>query len=163
MLSKPTPTHPDFLAQLQTLFHRRDAKIKYEQKKVQYKSESLHTKSNVERLQYHSQYFQVVRSTREKYLEELGEQWYKLQRGRHEEHTQDYVIKFPTDRPTQVKNQKAYNSEVAVLSGIARHVGFPAAPAITGGAPAELDEDFEKLGVSGPFYRFASPHRHAIS
>jgi hypothetical protein len=47
-------------------------------------------------------------------------------------------------------NQTAYNKEVSILSGIAKYVGFPAAPDVQGVNKSELDEDFEKMGVSSP-------------
>ena len=51
----------------------------------------------------------------------------------------------------QITQQTAYNKEVSVLSGIAKYVGFPTAPDITGVRAAELDEDMEKMGVSANF------------
>ncbi|EPE31584.1 hypothetical protein GLAREA_12340 [Glarea lozoyensis ATCC 20868] len=45
-------------------------------------------------------------------------------------------------------NQVAYSNEVSILSGIAKYVGFPAAPAMASATAAELEEDMEKMGRS---------------
>lgn len=59
-----------------------------------------------------------------------------------------YSIPFPTRRSTQITQQSSYNKEVSVLSGVAKYVGFPAAPTVNSALQAELDEDMEKMGVS---------------
>jgi hypothetical protein len=45
-------------------------------------------------------------------------------------------------------NQVAYSNEVSILSGVAKYVGFPAAPPMASTTAAELEEDLEKMGVS---------------
>jgi hypothetical protein len=57
-------------------------------------------------------------------------------------------VPFPTRRSQQITQQTAYNKEVSVLSGIAKYVGFPAAPDITSVRTGEREEDMEKMGVS---------------
>jgi hypothetical protein len=37
---------------------------------------------------------------------------------------------------------------VSVMSGVAKYVGFPAAPSLSVARPSEIEEDFEKMGVS---------------
>ena len=58
----------------------------------------------------------------------------------------DYTYKFPTRRSQQVAQQTAYNMEVSILSGIAKYVGFPAAPNIDGVRSSELDADLQLMG-----------------
>lgn len=43
--------------------------------------------------------------------------------------------------------QSAYNREVSVLSGVAKHVGFPAAPEMEGARPSEVDSDMQAMGL----------------
>jgi hypothetical protein len=45
-------------------------------------------------------------------------------------------------------HQLAYNTEVSILSGVAKYIGFPAAPPMAAATPAESDLDFEKMSVS---------------
>ena len=83
-------------------------------------------------------------------MERVGNEIYKIQRERwgSEGSTPDYAIRFPTKRSIQITNQIAYNKEVSILSGVAKYVGFPAAPDVEGASKGQLDEDFDKMGVS---------------
>ncbi|KAI9831882.1 MAG: hypothetical protein M1819_004604 [Sarea resinae] len=167
MLTQPDSTNPEFLAMLQCLDARRDEKIAQEQTLLSYKIRSLEVRCIAERSQLHSQYFQSVRAIREKKLEEVGEQWYQIQRDRRglEGTVPDFSYKFPARRSQQITQQTAYNLEVSVLSGVAKYVGFPAAPPIEGARPSEMDEDFQKMAIK-PRTRTASqqgPTRAAFS
>ena len=55
---------------------------------------------------------------------------------------------FQPKRSDQIRRQAAYNKEVSLLSGIAKYVGFPAAPEIKGLKPAEIEGDLREMGVS---------------
>lgn len=151
LLTQPSPNDPDYLAMIQCLDQRRDEKIQLEQVLLQYKLKALETKSVAERSQLHSQYFQTVRAVRERKLEEVGEQWYQIQRDRRgwegSGNVSDFTYKFATRRSQQVIQQTAYNLEVSILSGVAKYVGFPAAPTINGARSSEVDEDFQSMGV----------------
>ncbi|KAH0545066.1 hypothetical protein FGG08_000837 [Glutinoglossum americanum] len=149
LLTGPNPTHPEYLAALQCIDARRDEKIAHENKLLEYKLKTLEITSVAERAQIHSQYFQTVRMLREERLEGLGEQWYKIQRDRRgfEAGVPDYMYKFPTRRSQQIAQQAAYNTEVSILSGIAKHVGFPAMPDVAGARPSEIEDDFAIMGI----------------
>lgn len=151
LLTQPDPTHPEYLAMVQCLDQRRDEKIQHEQILLQYKLKALEIKSVAERSQLHSQYFQTVRAVREKKLEEVGEQWYQIQRDRRgwegSGSATDFTYKFPTRRSQQIAQQTAYNLEVSILSGVAKYVGFPAAPTVNGARSSEIDEDLQNMGV----------------
>lgn len=150
MLDQPNPTHPDFINLKKVIDKHRDDKIEYEQNLLKYKLIALQRKSTAEKAQIHSQYMQTVRDIREKMLEHLQKESYQLQRERRkvEGDLSDYSYHFPTKRSQQIANQTAYNTEVSILSGIAKHVGFPSAPEISGAKPNEIEEDFLAMGVS---------------
>ena len=103
-----------------------------------------------ERSQIHSAYFQTVRDVREHVLDEIGKNLYRLHHDRFKGADSDFAhsIPFPTKRSTQILQQNAYNKEVSILSGVAKYVGFPAAPVMEGSRPAETEADLEKMGVS---------------
>jgi hypothetical protein len=103
-----------------------------------------------QRSQIHSAYFQTVRDVREKHLDRIGERLSRVRRDhvKTDEKVPNYSIPFPTRRSTQITQQSSYNKEVSVLSGVAKYVGFPAAPNVTIAVQAEMDEDMEKMGVS---------------
>jgi len=130
---------------------RRDEKIAQAKIRLQYKLECLQRRSIAERAIAHSQYMQTVRDTRDEVLEQASKEWYQIQRERrscYDEDQQLYLYQFSAHRPHQIARQTAYNKEVSILAGIAKYIGFPAAPEITGAKPSEIDEDLKKMGVS---------------
>jgi hypothetical protein len=128
----------------------RDTKIRHEETLFSYKLQSLLVKSQAERSQIHSSYFQQARDIREHHLEVVGEHFYRNQHDRFkaENNTPHYALPFPTRRSQQISQQTAYNKEISVLAGTAKYVGFPAAPSLQPARQNEIDEDFEKMGVS---------------
>lgn len=129
---------------------RRAEKIAYETRLLEYKQKNLEVITAAERHQMHSQYFQTVRHVREEMLEECNQRVYELQRGRRSlgcDET-EYMVKLPEKRSDQIRYQTAYNLEVSILSGVAKYVGFPAAPDISAARVADVDEDLRAMKVS---------------
>ncbi|KAL4927888.1 uncharacterized protein BDV17DRAFT_282337 [Aspergillus undulatus] len=150
MLKGPNPTHPELLRQLDCIKGYRDAKINYEHTLFQYRLKSLLNKSQAERAQAHSTYFQRARDIREKHSSAISKQFYSIQHDRFktDDESPQHYVPFPTRRSQQIAHQTAYNQEVSVLSGVAKYVGFPAAPTLSSARPTELDEDLGKMGIS---------------
>ncbi|THX38644.1 hypothetical protein D6D10_04906 [Aureobasidium pullulans] len=149
-LNLPNATHPDFLAMLQCITARRDTKIQQEFTLHRYKLGTLRNQVLAERAQLHTQYFQEARELRDSLLEQLGKQWYDIQKERRQfqaDQQDNYSYKFPTKRSDQVRNQEKYNREVSILSGMAKYRGFPAAPDIHGARTNELDDDFKAMQI----------------
>lgn len=149
MLRHDKPTHPDYLEMLQCIDARRDERVRVADKLREYQVQTLKTYAVARRSQVLGQYQQEVRELREQHLEQLGEQWYKIQHDRrsYAGSVPDFALKFPTSRPQQIRNQVAYSNEVSILAGIAKYVGFPAAPPMAAATASELVEDMEKMGV----------------
>jgi len=150
MFNQPTPNHPEYLAQKEVIDRYRDDKTDYEETLFKYKLTALQRRSIAEKAQIHSQYMQTVREIRERNLEQLNKEWYQIQRERRscEDNEPDYMYKFPTRRSQQIRQQTAYNTEVSILSGVAKYVGFPAAPDITGARPSEIDDDLAVIAAA---------------
>lgn len=150
MLTGPNPTHPEYLRQIECVQRHRDAKVKYEHALYRYRMKSLLNKSLAERAQAHSTYFQRVRDVREGHSSSISKQFYGIQHDRFktDELSPHHIIPFPTRRSQQIAHQAAYNHEVSVMAGVAKYVGFPAAPTLLGARPSELEDDLEKMGVS---------------
>ncbi|KAE8351227.1 Sds3-like-domain-containing protein [Aspergillus coremiiformis] len=150
MLNGPNPTHPEFLRQLECIQRYREAKIKYEHTLYQYRIKALLNKSLAERAQAHSTYFQRARDVRERHSSAISKQFYAIQHDRFktDEVSPQHYIPFPTRRSQQIANQTAYNQEISILAGVAKYVGFPAAPSLSAARPAELEDDMEKMGIS---------------
>ncbi|KAJ6043500.1 hypothetical protein N7460_004855 [Penicillium canescens] len=164
MLTGPNPTHPEYLRQIECVQRYRDAKIKYEENLYRYRMKSLLNKGLAERAQAHSTYFQHVRDVREKHSSDISKQFYAIQHDRFktDELSPHHIIAFPTRRSQQIAHQTAYNQEVSIMAGVAKYVGFPAAPSLLGARPTELDDDLEKMGISIESRASAPRHSSAM-
>ncbi|KAJ4355197.1 hypothetical protein N0V95_003157 [Ascochyta clinopodiicola] len=150
MLKQPDCTHPEYVAMIKCIDDRRAEKIDYEKTLLELKHQNLEIITAAQRHQMHSQYFQEVRHLREEILEECNRRVFELQRGRRSlgcDET-EYMIKLPEKRSDQIRHQTAYNLEVSVLSGVAKYVGFPAAPDISAARPTEVDEDLRAMKIA---------------
>ncbi|KAJ5799953.1 uncharacterized protein N7518_002021 [Penicillium psychrosexuale] len=171
MLTGPNPTHPEYLRQIECVQRYRDAKIKYEQNLFRHRMKSLMHKGLAERTQAHSTYYQRIRDARERHSSAVSKQFYAIQHDRFktDELSPHHIIPFPTRRSQQIAHQTAYNQEVSIMAGVAKYVGFPAAPSLMGARPTELDDDLEKMGIhiesraSAPRHSSAIPSRTTMS
>jgi hypothetical protein len=149
MMQQPNPTFSDFQAMMRVVDDRRDDKIALENKAFVYKKKCLENKIVAERHQLHSQYFQTVRELRDRSMEQCNKRLYQLQKERRRTGAEEteYTYLFPEKRSDQIRQHNAIVKEVSIISGIARHIGFPAAPDIQGARRTEIDEDFKAMNV----------------
>lgn len=152
MLKADNPTHPDYLAMMECIDTRRDEKLRIAEKEHELKTETLGRWAVARRAQIHSQYYQDVRETRERIIGELGQYWYAIQheRRKHADNVHDFGLRFPQSQSQRVRDAMAYNKEVAILSGVAKYEGMPAAPNMRGASLQEFEDDFEAINVSLP-------------
>jgi Sds3-like len=143
------PTHPEYLSMVKAVDRLRNERIDHAKTLYRYKLQALQRKAVVTRATLQSQYMQRIREQRDKCLEQASEEWYQIQRERRNFDTDKDapLTHFTGERPQWVAAQTAYNTEVSILSGVAKYVGFPAAPEIRGATSAEMDEDLRKMGV----------------
>ncbi|MCJ1419778.1 hypothetical protein MMC32_006134 [Xylographa parallela] len=149
MLNLPKASHPEYLAMVECIDKRREEKIMQANTRLRYKLETLQRKCIAERAIAHSQYMQTIREVRDTVLEQANKEWYQLQRERRtcDEDESVFLYQFNTRRSQQISRQAAYNTEVSILSGVAKYKGFPAAPAITPAKPNEIEDDLRKMGI----------------
>ena len=149
LLQRPGFAHPELLAMKEAVDQRRDEKIRYQRTHLRYKLQSLQKESVATKHQALSQYMQTVREVKDRSLDQLNKEFYQIQRERRsvEGDVPDFMYTFTDKRSKQITQQTSYNVEVSVLSGVAKHVGFPAAPRIRTARPNELDEDMQNMGV----------------
>ncbi|EME87165.1 uncharacterized protein MYCFIDRAFT_84239 [Pseudocercospora fijiensis CIRAD86] len=151
LLNLPVCKHPDFMRQVACVDARRQKQKREAEAWRKYKKESLRTTTLGERSQLHSQFFQRTRQLREDVMDQLGKDWYDIQNERRQSNQDKdelYVRKFSMKKSEQVKIQAKYNQEVSVLSGVAKYVGFPAAPEITGAEGDSLEDDLKAMKIS---------------
>lgn len=141
--------HPELLAMRESVDAHCEQKINYQRTFLRLKLETLQKESIATKHQVHSQYIQSVRELRDEFLDRLNKEFYQVQRERRSADGDSSHLSylFPNSRPEQIMQQTAYNSEVSILSGIAKYIGFPAAPSVNKANQAELEEDFRSMGV----------------
>ncbi|RPB24744.1 hypothetical protein L211DRAFT_848575 [Terfezia boudieri ATCC MYA-4762] len=156
-------THPELVTMMEAVNKRRDDKIRLYNTQLRYALHSQHTTMTATRSQLHSQYAQHVREIRERYLDRVSEGLYQIQRERRATDmlVQDYTYRISEDRATRMRERQAYNMEVQILSGIAKYIGFPAAPEVKGVAANEMQQDLEAMGSQG--YRCEEQNRTAVT
>ncbi|MBE3049321.1 hypothetical protein IMZ48_43840 [Candidatus Bathyarchaeota archaeon] len=94
------------------------------------------------------QFYQGVRETRLETMSGLNREWHDTQNARRHAHSApDYALLFPSSPAQRVRNAVAYNTEVSILSGMAVHAGFPAAPSMHGVSATEVEDDLEAMKV----------------
>lgn len=144
------PTNLLYLRQIQAVHARCEEKIQHEDCMLRYKSEALQRVTLAERAIAHSQYAQEVREARDRHLIELNKTFCRIQRERRQWKAVEphYTRSFNPNRAEQIANQRSYNKEVSLLSGIARHAGFPAAPELEGATSGDVESDLRKMNVS---------------
>ncbi|USW48107.1 hypothetical protein Slin15195_G014260 [Septoria linicola] len=159
LLNQQDSKHPEYLRQVACVDARRAKQVSEAHAFYKFKLESLRRSTLGERSQLHSQYFQHARQLREDVMQQLGDDWYKIQNERRQNNQQEdesYIYKFPTKKSEQIKQQAKYNQEVSVLSGVAKYVGFPAAPDVTGADRDMLDDDLKAMKISRRVHNAAS-------
>lgn len=151
LLNQGDCTHPEYLRQVTCIDERQAKQVREAHAFYRYRMQSIRERTLGERAQLHSQYFQTVRELRENMLYQLGEDWYGIQRERRQQHQEGeerFLYKLPSKKSAQIRQQAKYNQEVSVLSGVAKYVGFPAAPNISGVQDSGLDDDLKAMRVS---------------
>ena len=124
-------------------------RINLAKRALDYKVKALQTKCIADRVQCHSQYAQTVRELRDESLRAANRECYQIQQERRKLDRDDFgcLYHLSSKRSELVAQQSSYNLEVSILSGVAKHVGFPAAPEMESATAEEKDEDLQKMGV----------------
>jgi Sds3-like len=150
LLQNSTCIHPDFLAQLKSVDERRDDKIRYEDTLLGYNLQTLSIKTVAERGQFLSQYQQDARHIRDTALDNCYKELYALQKDRRRFGSDDTnsTMLYQPKRSDQILRQTSFNLEVSILAGIAKYVGFPAAPEMSALKSEETERDLQSMGVS---------------
>ena len=150
MLKADDPTHPEYLAMLQCIDLRRDARVQAADLELELNLACLGRTAVAKRAMAHSQFYQDIRERREESLAELGQHWFHIQheRRKNANSVPEYSLVFPKNEIERTRNAIAYNKEVSILSGVAKYEGMPAAPDMRGASNQEMEDDFEAIGVS---------------
>ncbi|KAK6532962.1 hypothetical protein TWF281_007129 [Arthrobotrys megalospora] len=142
-------SHPELVLMSQSIEAHKKEKIEKANILLGFQKQTAEVERIANRAAIWAQYNQEIRETREKCFSEANTQWWAIHRERRAADTSlsDYVYRIPKSPSTQINHRSRYNAEVSLLSGIAKHVGFPAAPTITGASADEVRADLEAMGL----------------
>ncbi|KAF3938490.1 hypothetical protein ABW19_dt0205412 [Dactylella cylindrospora] len=145
-------THPELILMSQAIELHKKEKIDKANALRDYQLQTAEIERVANRAAVWSQYSQEIRELREQKFSEANKLWWSIHRERRAADTSvsDYVYKIPPLRTTQINHRTRYNAEVSLLSGIAKNVGFPAAPSIMGATADETRSDLEAMGLAPP-------------
>ncbi|PKS10528.1 hypothetical protein jhhlp_002281 [Lomentospora prolificans] len=145
-LCADVPYHPEYLNMKQCLDELHDQKIRKINKEYELILEANDRVAVARRAIIWGQFYQGIREARERMLSELNKEWHETQNARRNAHrAPDYSLSFPSAPAQRTRNAVAYNTEVSILSGMAKHIGFPAAPPMRGASLAETEEDIDAI------------------
>lgn len=147
-LTADEPYHTEYLNMKQCLDELYEEKVRKINKEYEYTLAAHDQVAVSRRAMIWGQFYQGVREARLEMLSELNQEWHDTQNTRRHAHsTPDYALLFPSSPAQRVRNAVAYNTEVSILSGMAIHEGFPAAPTMHGVSPSEVEDDLEAIKV----------------
>ena len=147
-LESESITHPEYLAMVAAVSRQRQERVEAARTRFQFLVKNLQSRCVADRAVIFSEYAQTARDVRDTALGQANQEWYQIQRGRRTiEDTADNINLSSIKRSDLVGQQNSYNTEVSILSGTAKYVGFPAAPEINGTSQVEMEEDMRNMGV----------------
>lgn len=148
-LTADVPYHPEYLNMKQCLDELHEEKLQKINKEYELILEANDRVAVARRAIIWGQFYQGIREARERMLSELNKERHETQSARRNPHrAPDYALLFPPAPAQRTRNAVAYNTEVSILSGMAKHIGFPAAPPMRGASVGEIEEDIEAIRVS---------------
>ena len=148
-LESDEPSHPEYLAISAAITRRKETRVALARTKFGLQVKNWQTRGSAEQTQCYSQYAQSCRDIRDAILTRASDDWYHIQKSRRAFEDSIAVVSLASyKRADLVAQQTAYSTEVSILSGIAKYVGFPAAPELPVATTSEIEEDLKSLGVS---------------
>lgn len=143
-------THPELASMTADLQKKRILRLKCADSLLMYHLDNIDGQFRAAHYDTMSRFLQQVRECREEMLFDTSQKWYQMQRERRQ---LDLPVKemgyvFPERVSVQVRQRAAHNNEVSLLAGIAKYIGFPAAPSVEGATVDEMHQDLEVLGLA---------------
>ncbi|KAK9460455.1 Sds3-like-domain-containing protein [Lipomyces oligophaga] len=139
--------HPELAAINSQIEAIRDEKLKLANARLSYRRRCVENQTRSFRSHIHQQFYKNVANLRAKMISDITESWYKVNR---ERRSMDSLVPFynyrvPDKQSTIFRQRQAQYQEIALLSGLSKYVGFPAAPEIKAATQDEIADDLEAL------------------
>ncbi|KAK9245215.1 Sds3-like-domain-containing protein [Lipomyces tetrasporus] len=140
-------THPELATVYDELAEARDKRISLADAHRKYRRRCIENQTRSYRTHIHQQFYKNGSNLRATMIQETTETWYKVNRERRAMDTMVpfYGYRIPEKRSVIYRQRQAQYNEIALLTGIAKYIGFPAAPEIKSATADEVAEDMEAL------------------
>lgn len=142
-------THPELEPVYARIARRRDDKIELARRHLEYKRRCIAIQTRACREQLHQQFMKEIADSRAALLLRTTEEWYRVNRERRAMDTlvPEYTYRAADSPTAQLHEFASVNHEIALLTGISKYIGFPAAPEIKPLSEDELQDDLYALGL----------------
>ncbi|KAK9454172.1 Sds3-like-domain-containing protein [Dipodascopsis uninucleata] len=140
-------THPELAGVYGQISRTRDEKVRLADCQLKYRRRCIENQTKSFREHIHQQFLRNKAEFRSKMIRETTELWYRVNKERRQIDTlvPYYGYQITDKRSVLVRQRQAEYQEIAILSGIARYIGFPAAPEIKSATQDEIAEDLDAL------------------
>ncbi|KAK9480605.1 Sds3-like-domain-containing protein [Lipomyces japonicus] len=140
-------THPELASVYDQIGLNRHQKIRLAERHRHYRRICIQNQTKSYRDQIHQQFFKDRAELRTGLISDTTESWYKITRERValDEVAPFFGFRIPDKRSTIVRQRQAQYQEVAILTGIAKYIGFPAAPDVSTATSEEIAEDMDAI------------------
>ncbi|KAK9472137.1 Sds3-like-domain-containing protein [Dipodascopsis tothii] len=142
-------THPELSGLYDQIAHKRDDRITLARAHWRYRRRCVENQIKAMRVHIHQQYYKNRADLRAKMILDTTQRWYQVNR---ERRAMDALVprlgyRIPEKKQIIVRELQAQYDEIAILSGLSKYIGFPAAPEVKSASQEEIYEDLQALGI----------------
>lgn len=133
-------THPELEQIYEKIKKRRDERVQRNQAALNYRLQAITNRTKAMRCHTHQQFLKDRYDLRAELLCKTTREWYQVNE---ERRAADKLVPEYGYRP----ENNGPGADVGLLVALAKYVGFPTAPSISGGTDNELESDMIALGL----------------
>ncbi|KAK9446846.1 Sds3-like protein [Limtongia smithiae] len=143
-------THPELAAVLDQIVRARDERVQLASAHRKYRRRCIARQTRSSRVHIHQQFYKNTAAARAQLIMDTTSKWYRITKERRimDASVPCYGYRIPEKKPTQQRHRWQQYNEIAILSGVSKYIGFPAAPAIKSASTEEVAEDMDALRQS---------------
>ncbi|ODQ52391.1 hypothetical protein SAICODRAFT_26059 [Saitoella complicata NRRL Y-17804] len=140
-------THPELVLQMELIADNRTKRLKLAEATKRFCIQNIRNEHDA--MEYHTrmQFIQEKAKLRQSMITEISAKWFQVHRERRvlDMPVPEFGYQVPDRRSTQLKQRRAYDLEVMILTGLKKYIGFPAAPDVSGATNEEAMSDLDAI------------------
>ncbi|BFZ62151.1 hypothetical protein YB2330_003233 [Saitoella coloradoensis] len=140
-------THPELVLQMELIADNRAKRLKLADATKRFCIQNIRNEHDA--MEYHArmQFIQEKAKLRQSMITEISAKWFQVHRERRvlDMPVPEFGYQVPDRRSTQLKQRRAYDLEVMILTGLKKYIGFPAAPDVSGATNEEAMSDVDAI------------------